>query len=209
MNIKNCSLETPPKGSVRQVAEARLPTPFAEFRMRVYRAADGKEHLALFLGRPWESDAPLVRVHSECLTGDALFSLRCDCGAQLQAALEKVAIAREGVVVYLRQEGRGIGLGNKIRAYSLQDQGDDTVDANRKLGFPDDGRDYLPAAEILRDLGVLRLRLMTNNPRKLHAMMRYGLDVRERIPLVAGVNPYNQRYLDAKAAKLGHLIDPS
>lgn len=207
MNTKNRSIEAQSAGSVTQVAEANLPTPFAEFRMRVYRAVDGKEHLALFLGSPSETDAPLVRVHSECLTGDALFSLRCDCGAQLQAALEKVAAAREGVVVYLRQEGRGIGLGNKIRAYSLQDKGDDTVEANRKLGFPDDGRDYLPAVEILRDLGVSRLRLMTNNPRKLHAMTRYGLDVRERVPLVAGVNPYNQRYLDVKAAKLGHLIN--
>lgn len=208
MSSKNCSIESPSFHSVRLVAEAKLPTPFAEFRMRVYRAADAKEHLALFLGNPWDSDAPLVRVHSECLTGDALFSLRCDCGAQLQSAFEKVAIAHEGVIVYLRQEGRGIGLGNKIRAYSLQDQGDDTVEANRKLGFPDDGRDYLPAVEILRDLGIERLRLMTNNPRKLQAMARYGLDVRERVPLVAGVNPHNQRYLDVKATKLGHLIDP-
>ena len=206
MNIEHCSLATPAVNGLQRVAEAGLPTPFAEFRMRVYRALDGKEHLALYLGALTAVEAPLVRVHSECLTGDALFSQRCDCGAQLQASLKKVAAAACGVIVYLRQEGRGIGLANKIRAYSLQDLGDDTVEANRKLGFPDDGRDYLPAVEILRELGVSRLRLMTNNPRKISAMKRYGLNVVERVPLVAGVNPHNRHYLKVKETKLGHLL---
>lgn len=206
MNIENCSFAAPVVNSVQRVAEAGLPTPFGEFRMRVYRASDGKEHLALFLGVLTENEPPLVRVHSECLTGDALFSQRCDCGAQLEASLRRVAAAARGVIVYLRQEGRGIGLANKIRAYSLQDLGDDTVEANRKLGFPDDGRDYLPAVEILRELGVSRLRLMTNNPRKISAMRRYGLNVVERVPLVAGVNSHNSQYLRVKAVKLGHFL---
>lgn len=193
--------------TVRRVAEATLPTSFAQFRVRAYSATDGKEHLALFLGQLQSVRAPLVRVHSECLTGDALFSQRCDCGPQLQESMRRVAAEGCGVIVYLRQEGRGIGLVNKIRAYALQDQGDDTVEANRKLGFPDDGRDYLPAVEILRDLGVSRARLLTNNPRKIDALNHNGIQVTERVPLQTGGNPHNQHYLRAKATKLGHLMD--
>lgn len=199
------ALSQPP--SVERVAEARLPTRFAEFRMRAYRCDDGKEHIALFLGGGWRADPPLVRVHSECLTGDALFSQRCDCGPQLQEALRRVGEAGRGVIVYLRQEGRGIGLANKIRAYALQDLGDDTVEANRKLGFPADGRDYLPAVEILADLGVSRVRLLTNNPRKVEALSRCGIEIVERIPLVAGRNRHNHAYLHTKITKLGHLMD--
>lgn len=195
---------------VERIAEASLPTQFAEFRLRAYRTGDGKEHVALFLPDLvdiTQGEAPLVRVHSECLTGDALFSQRCDCGPQLQESMRRVGAAGRGVIVYLRQEGRGIGLANKIRAYALQDQGDDTVDANRKLGFPDDGRDYLPAVAILRDLGVNRVRLLTNNPRKIKALSAAGIEVVERIPLVVGANPHNRHYLETKAARLGHIMD--
>ncbi|HEU0196735.1 MAG TPA: GTP cyclohydrolase II [Nevskiaceae bacterium] len=192
---------------VERVAEASLPTQFADFRLRAYRASNGKEHVALFLALDTRTDeVPLVRVHSECLTGDALFSQRCDCGPQLHESMRLVGEAGRGVIVYLRQEGRGIGLMNKIRAYALQDQGDDTVDANRKLGFPADGRDYLPAVAILRDLGVTRLRLLTNNPRKVEALTRAGIEVVERLPLIVGVNPHNRHYLATKAARLGHLM---
>lgn len=194
--------------SVRRVAEALLPTPYAEFHVRAYSAADGKEHLALYLGDPTSVSPLLTRVHSECLTGDALLSQRCDCGPQLRESLRRVAAEGCGVVVYLRQEGRGIGLANKIRAYALQDQGDDTVEANRKLGFPDDGRDYLPAVEILRDLGVTRVRLLTNNPRKIKALNNTGVEVVERVSLKVGENPHNHHYLSVKAAKLGHLLGP-
>lgn len=193
---------------VERVAEASLPTEFAAFRLRAYRARNGKEHIALFLGLDAVTDEPpLVRVHSECLTGDALFSQRCDCGPQLHESMRRVGEAGRGAIVYLRQEGRGIGLLNKIRAYALQDQGDDTVDANRHLGFPDDGRDYLPAVAILEDLGIHRLRLMTNNPRKVKALTQAGIEIVERIPLVVGRNPHNRRYLATKATRLGHLID--
>src|SRR5689334_13634183 len=160
---------------VEQVADARLPTPFAEFRLRVYLAADGKEHVALTLGELAGEPAPLVRVHSECLTGDALFSLRCDCGFQLDHALQRIASEKRGALIYLRQEGRGIGLANKIRAYQLQDQGADTVEANEHLGFGPDLRDYGVAVEILKDLGVRKLRLLTNNPHKLNAITAAGL----------------------------------
>nr|WP_301331519.1 GTP cyclohydrolase II [Sinimarinibacterium sp. NLF-5-8] len=186
-------------------AESRLPTPFAEFRISVFKAADGKEHVVLSLG-DLSGDPPLVRVHSECLTGDALFSLRCDCGAQLDAALHRIAEAGRGAVLYLRQEGRGIGLGNKIRAYALQDQGADTVEANHQLGFPADARDYGLAVRLLKHLGLLKIRLMTNNPRKIDALSADGIEVVERVPLQTGLNPYNRRYLAAKQAKLGHLL---
>lgn len=191
---------------LEQVADARLPTPFAEFRLRVYLGEDGKEHLAVTLGELAGEPAPLVRVHSECLTGDALFSLRCDCGFQLEHALQRIASERRGALVYLRQEGRGIGLANKIRAYELQDRGADTVEANAHLGFGPDLRDYAVAAAILRDLGIARLRLMTNNPRKLNAITDAGLTVVERVPVECGRNPHNEGYLTTKAGKLGHLL---
>jgi GTP cyclohydrolase II len=202
---------------LRFIAEARLPTPFAEFAAHVYRcSADGKEHVALTLGdlqavtspAGAELPVPLVRVHSECLTGDALFSLRCDCGFQLHAALELIAREGRGALLYLRQEGRGIGLGNKIRAYALQDRGADTVEANHQLGFPADARDYGVAVALLRKLKLQRIRLMTNNPQKLDALQRDGIEIIERMPLERGRNPYNASYLDTKALKMGHLLAP-
>jgi GTP cyclohydrolase II len=193
---------------LEQVAEARLPTPFAEFRLRVYLAPDGKEHLAVTLGELPGDTPPLVRVHSECLTGDALFSLRCDCGFQLEHALQRIASEKRGALVYLRQEGRGIGLANKIRAYELQDRGADTVEANAHLGFGPDLRDYGLAVAILQDLGIGRLRLLTNNPRKLNALTEGGLVVTERVAIECGRNPHNEGYLTTKAGKLGHLLKP-
>ncbi|MGH8630538.1 MAG: GTP cyclohydrolase II, partial [Burkholderiales bacterium] len=148
-----------------------------------------------------------VRIHSECLTGDALFSLRCDCGAQLEGALQRIAAEGRGAVLYLRQEGRGIGLGNKIRAYALQDRGADTVEANHQLGFPADAREYGLAIELLKELKLCRIRLMTNNPRKLDALVKDGIEVVERVPLETGRNPHNEAYLATKVAKLGHLLD--
>jgi GTP cyclohydrolase II len=198
-------LDAPVK-TLTHIADAQLPTPFAVFTIRAYRAGDGKEHLALTLGDLSGDPAPLVRVHSECLTGDALFSLRCDCGFQLNAALERIALEGRGALLYLRQEGRGIGLGNKIRAYALQDRGADTVEANHQLGFPADTREYSLAVELLRKLGLCRIRLMTNNPAKLDALVRDGVDVVERVAIETGRNPYNAGYLDTKIAKMGHLL---
>lgn len=192
-------------GSLEKLAESRLPTAFAEFSIAVFRSGDGKEHVVISLG-DLAGEPPLVRVHSECLTGDALFSLRCDCGAQLQAALERIAAEGRGAVLYLRQEGRGIGLGNKIRAYALQDRGADTVEANHQLGFPADAREYGLAIELLRHLGLTRIRLMTNNPRKLDALSADGIEITERVALQSGRNPHNAAYLDAKRLKLGHWL---
>lgn len=191
---------------LQRIAESRLPTPFAEFRLTVFAAADGKEHVVISLGDLSQGEPPLVRVHSECLTGDALFSLRCDCGFQLESALSAIAQAGRGAVLYLRQEGRGIGLGNKIRAYALQDQGSDTVEANHQLGFPADAREYDLAVKLLRELGLTRIRLMTNNPRKLDALQRDGIEIAERVPVESGRNPHNEAYLRAKAEKLGHWL---
>lgn len=198
---------TAPRHLLELLAESRLPTPFAEFRLQVFRSADAKEHVVLSLGE-LAGEPPLVRIHSECLTGDALFSLRCDCGSQLEGALQKIAGEGRGAVLYLRQEGRGIGLGNKIKAYALQDLGADTVEANHQLGFPADAREYGLAVQLLRDLGLCRIRLMTNNPRKLDALQADGIEVVERVALETGRNPHNERYLAAKVAKLGHLLKP-
>lgn len=191
---------------LQRIAQARLPTPFAEFNIQVYATPDAKEHVVISLGDLTTGEPPLVRVHSECLTGDALFSLRCDCGFQLNAALSAIAQAGCGAVLYLRQEGRGIGLGNKIRAYALQDRGSDTVEANHQLGFPADAREYGLAVQLLHVLGLKRIRLMTNNPRKLDALNRDGIEVVERVPVESGRNPYNEAYLRAKADKLGHWL---
>jgi GTP cyclohydrolase II len=191
--------------ALQHIADSKLPTQFGEFRISVYGAPDGKEHVVISMG-DLKGEPPLIRIHSECLTGDALFSLRCDCGAQLEAALEKIADAGRGAVLYLRQEGRGIGLGNKIRAYALQDQGADTVEANHQLGFPADAREYDLAIDLLKALGLCHIKLMTNNPRKFDALKAAGIEVVERVAIESGRNPHNAKYLDAKRAKLGHWL---
>lgn len=190
---------------IELIAESKLPTQFGEFRISVYNADDGKEHVVFAMG-DLAGEPPLIRIHSECLTGDALFSLRCDCGAQLEAALEKIAEEGRGAVLYLRQEGRGIGLGNKIRAYALQDRGADTVEANHQLGFPADAREYGLAIDLLKSLKLCHIKLMTNNPRKFDALKAAGIEVVERVALESGRNPHNAKYLDAKRAKLGHWL---
>ncbi|MEC4817956.1 MAG: bifunctional 3,4-dihydroxy-2-butanone-4-phosphate synthase/GTP cyclohydrolase II [Scytonema sp. PMC 1069.18] len=188
---------------------ADLPTQFGLFQIYAYRhTLDNTEHVAIVKGNPDQfGDNPvMVRMHSECLTGDALGSLRCDCRMQLQAALKMIENAEQGVVVYLRQEGRGIGLINKLKAYSLQDMGLDTVEANERLGFPADLRDYGMGAQMLMDLGVHKIRLITNNPRKIAGLKGYGLEVVDRVPLLIEANDYNSYYLTTKAKKLGHML---
>jgi 3,4-dihydroxy 2-butanone 4-phosphate synthase/GTP cyclohydrolase II len=195
---------------VRRQAEATMPSAFGNFRAIGFRnELDGSEHVAIVKGHPERASGPvLVRVHSECLTGDAFGSLRCDCRPQLEAALRLIEEAGEGVVVYLRQEGRGIGLINKLKAYSLQDGGLDTVEANERLGFAADLRNYGVGAQILSDLGVHRLRLITNNPRKIAGLGGYGLTVEDRVPLVMDPGTHNAAYLQTKQDKLGHLMGP-
>ncbi len=193
--------------SIRYIETAKLPTPWAVFDMHGFEDAEhDKEHLLLTLGDVAGLEPVLVRLHSECLTGDALFSMRCDCGSQLQAALERIAEAGRGALLYLRQEGRGIGLLNKIRAYSLQDRGADTVEANETLGFGADMRDYSMCRTMLQHVRIERIRLLTNNPRKVAALVEQGFEVVERMPLRTGENPHNARYLATKAGKLGHLM---
>jgi GTP cyclohydrolase II len=193
--------------SVVFVAASQLPTPFAVFTMHGFLDEEtGKEHLALTLGDINDGAPVLGRLHSECLTGDALFSQRCDCGSQLEAALRAIATAGRGVLLYLRQEGRGIGLLNKIRAYELQDGGADTVEANERLGFGADQRDYSICQPMLAHLGVSAINLMTNNPRKVKALQGFGLRVASRVPLQTGQNMHNQKYLATKASKLGHML---
>jgi 3,4-dihydroxy 2-butanone 4-phosphate synthase/GTP cyclohydrolase II len=192
---------------IRPVASAALPTERAEFTLHGFvDELHGGEHVALTLGDVSDGRPVLVRMHSECLTGDSFGSLRCDCGAQRDRALELIAREGRGVLVYLRQEGRGIGLLNKIRAYALQDAGADTVEANERLGFAPDLRDYGIGAQILHHLGIHELRLLTNNPRKISALAGFGMRVIERVPLHAGDNPHNHRYLMTKVEKLGHLL---
>lgn len=193
---------------VQRQAEAAMPSAFGDFRAIGYRnELDGSEHIAIIKGEPQLAKEPvLVRVHSECLTGDAFGSLRCDCRPQLEAALRMIEAASVGVVVYLRQEGRGIGLINKLKAYSLQDTGLDTVEANERLGFAADLRNYGVGAQILSDLGVQRLRLITNNPRKIAGLGGYGLQVEDRVPLVMDAGSHNAAYLQTKRIKLGHLM---
>ncbi len=194
--------------AVRYIQTCRLPTPFGVFDMHGFEELDtGKEHVALTLGDLSGDEPVLARTHSECLTGDALYSMRCDCGYQLEEALRSIAREGRGILLYLRQEGRGIGLLNKIRAYHLQDQGADTVEANEQLGFAADLRDYSMCKDMLEHLGIRRLRLMTNNPRKVNALSSYGIEVVERVPLRVGRNVHNERYLDTKQSKLGHWLE--
>jgi GTP cyclohydrolase II len=189
-----------------RIATARVPLAAAEnSRIIAFRPADGgPEHLAIVIGDP--IPPVLVRLHSECFTGDLLGSLKCDCGEQLRGAIEAIARAGAGVLLYLAQEGRGIGLINKLRAYALQDQGFDTVEANRRLGFDDDERLFLPAAEMLRQLAIAQVRLMTNNPDKVVAMARFGIEIVERVPHAFPANTHNEGYLSIKATKSGHLL---
>jgi len=186
-----------------------LPTPWAEFTLHAWvEAATGKEHLAMALGDLANGEPVLARVHSECLTGDVMFSQRCDCGAQLEGALQRIAEEGRGIVLYLRQEGRGIGLINKIRAYRLQEAGADTVEANLQLGFHADARNYELCRPMLAQFGIKSVRLMTNNPRKIDALARLGIAVTERVPLLVNRNAHNNNYLNTKQAKLGHMMAP-
>src|ERR1700722_10030775 len=193
---------------LERVAEARVPLAGAENAPLVaFRPGDGgTEHLAILIGKPDPASGVLVRLHSECFTGDVLASLRCDCGEQLQGAIATIAAAGGGVLLYLAQEGRGIGLVNKLRAYQLQDAGFDTIDANEQLGFDADERVYLPAAEMLRQLGFTAVRLLTNNPDKVAALQRYGIDAVERVPHIFPANGHNERYLNTKATRSGHFL---
>ena len=192
---------------VEKIAEADLPSKYGHFRIHAYESKlDGKCHLAIMKGDVRGKKDVLVRVHSECLTGDALGSMRCDCGEQLATALKKIEAEGCGVVLYMRQEGRGIGLANKMRAYELQDQGKDTVEANVLLGFAPDERDYGIGAQILADLGLSSIRLMTNNPAKRAGLEGYGLSITERVPLVMPVNEYDKNYMKVKSAKMGHIL---
>ncbi len=193
---------------VERVVEARLPTRFGEFRAIGYHSFDDRHHLALVMGDVGDGENILVRAHSECLTGDVLHSMRCDCGLQLEAAMDKIAQEGRGVIVYIRgHEGRGIGLLSKLHAYNLQDQGRDTVQANQELGLPVDAREYGVGAQILYDIGVRSMRLLTNNPTKRAAIEGYGLTIVDRVPLDTGSTPHNRAYLQAKAEKLGHLLE--
>jgi GTP cyclohydrolase II len=192
------------EAAVRFGPVCTLPTCWATFQLRVFTDAAGKEHVALTVGDLARARSPLVRIHSECLTGDTLFSLRCDCGAQLRGALQAIGEEGHGVLLYLRQEGRGIGLHGKIQAYALQETGLDTVTANEVLGFAADERSYNICAVVLRHLGIADVRLMTNNPKKIEALTKSGIAV-TRVPIASVRTPHNGQYLEAKRAKLGHL----
>ncbi|MDO9333630.1 MAG: bifunctional 3,4-dihydroxy-2-butanone-4-phosphate synthase/GTP cyclohydrolase II [Dehalococcoidales bacterium] len=192
---------------IHRVAETVLPTKYGEFTAIAYKSdIDPDEHLALVMGELRNGEPVLVRVHSECLTGDVFGSLRCDCGEQLNMAMDMIAKEGRGVILYMRQEGRGIGLHNKIKAYALQDKGLDTVEANVKLGFAPDLRDYGIGAQILADLGLHRIRFLTNNPKKIIGLESYGLEIAEQVPIICPPNPYNIEYLETKEKKLGHKL---
>ncbi len=192
---------------VTRVAEAKLPTKYGDFRVIAYKSTtDPDEHLAMVMGDVNTDEPVLVRVHSQCLTGDVFHSMRCDCGEQIEMAMKRIADEGRGVVLYMRQEGRGIGIHNKIKAYALQDKGMDTVEANLSLGFKADERDYGIGAQILADLGIHNMRLMTNNPKKMSGLESYGLKITEQLPITTKPNPHNRRYLRTKQQKLGHLL---
>ncbi len=192
---------------IEKVVDVKMPTEFGDFQLFAYKQIDSEEiHLALVKGS-WEKDEPVfVRVHSSCVTGDIFASCRCDCGKQLHSAMEMIQKEGKGVIVYMKQEGRGIGLVNKLRAYKLQEQGYDTVEANIKLGFQIDERDYGVGAQILRDLNVKKMRLISNNPSKRAGIMGYGLEIIEKIPLIIEANPFNEKYLNTKKEKMGHEL---
>lgn len=194
--------------SVERVVEVNMPTDYGDFHLIAYRQKDsGEEHLALVKGT-WKADEPvLVRMHSSCLTGDVFGSRRCDCGPQLHAAMAMIQREGKGVVVYMQQEGRGIGLLNKLKAYKLQEQGADTVEANLMLGFQMDARDYGVGAQILHDLGVRKIRLITNNPKKRSGLLGYGLQITENVPVQVPPNEHNHKYLLTKKLKMGHELD--
>ncbi len=194
--------------TIDYVESCKLPTPFGLFCLHGFTdSASDKEHVVLTLGDVSSDEPVLTRIHSECLTGDCLFSLRCDCGAQLQAAMHKISVVGRGAIFYLRQEGRGIGLINKIRAYRLQDQGADTVEANEQLGFGADMRDYSLLKPMFAHFKITRVNLLTNNPRKIKAITELGITVETRLPHETGRNPHNYEYLLTKKGKLGHLLE--
>jgi 3,4-dihydroxy 2-butanone 4-phosphate synthase/GTP cyclohydrolase II len=198
----------PNEADVELVTSARVPTPTGEFQLRLYHdSKDGQDHLALVMGPLAEAEGVLTRLHSECFTGDVLYSLRCDCGEQLRRAIEMIAAEGRGVLIYLRQEGRGIGLRDKLRAYNLQDEGLDTVDANLALGHQADERDYGAAARILGHLGVRSVRLLTNNPGKIDALRELGINVVARLPLLIPATDESEAYLQTKRTRMNHWIN--
>lgn len=201
------SSKGPPRPAIERTLEAQLPSRFGHFRIIGYRCSDTEDdHLAIIKGDVLGQENVLVRVHSECLTGDALGSMRCDCGEQLRTALRRLEAEKRGAILYMRQEGRGIGLSNKVRAYHLQDHGIDTVTANIILGFEADARSYETAACIINDLGIRSVRLMTNNPAKLRELTKLGIRISERVPIIVDPNEVNEYYLRTKQEKLGHLF---
>ena len=208
LNLRSAQEALSERSTLHPVVHARLPMEVSETgRLHIFRPEDGgEEHYAIEIGKPERSAPVLTRLHSACFTGDLMGSLKCDCGPQLRAALAQMGAEGHGVLLYLNQEGRGIGLANKMRAYSLQDQGFDTVEANHRLGFEDDERDFRLGSDILKSMGFSAVRLLTNNPRKVEMMQASGIEVTERVPLKVGENPHNTGYLATKAAKSGHLL---